>query len=345
MRTVRYTSSGDGTSLAWSESGSGPPLVKAANWLTHLDYDLGSPIWSHWVEMLEDHFTLLRYDERGCGLSDRRAENLALEFWADDLCAVIEAAEIDEPFFLLGVSQGAAAAIAYALEYPEKVAGLILVGGYARGSNHRGPESANLYKAVVEIFRLGWDNDNPAFQDVFTSRFIPDASPEQRRWFTDLCQKTVRPETGADLLSARADVNIEPLLAQVSVPTQVFHSRDDQVIPFEEGQLLAQRIPGAHMTVLEGRNHIIQQDEPAWQLFCENLLEFTSASRTVSMTELTDRETEVLRAICMAKSSKEIARDLDVSEKTVRNHTSNIYAKLGLQNRMHAIRSFGHLFD
>lgn len=318
--------------------------MKAANWLTHLGYDLESPIWSHWIEFLENHFTLIRYDERGCGLSDKRVKNLTIDHWVDDLEAVIDAAGIDEKIYLLGVSQGAATSIAYSLRRPDQIAGMILVGGYARGSNHRGPGAAELYKAVIDVFRLGWENDNPAFQDVFTSRFLPGASPEQRAWFTDLCRKTVLPETGADLLMARADVNVESLLASVSVPTFVIHSRDDQVIPFAEGQLLAQNIPGASMSVFEGKNHIIQRDEPSWQEFRQIFLEVTSSAHLTEIDGLTKRELDVFRLICRALSGNEIASELQMSEKTVRNHTSNIYAKLDVQNRQQAIREYGHLF-
>ena len=319
-------------------------MVKAANWLTHLGHDLESPIWSHWIEFLESHFTLIRYDERGCGLSGRRAKNLTMDHWVDDLEAVIDASGIDGQFYLLGVSQGAATSIAYSLRHPQRLAGMVIVGGYARGSNHRGPGAAELYKTVIDVFGLGWENDNPAFQDVFTSRFLPGASPEQRAWFTDLCRRTVLPETGADLLMARADVNVESLLASVSVPTRVIHSRDDQVIPFEEGQLLAQNIPDASLSVLEGKNHIIQRDEPSWQEFREILLEVTSSSRLAEIDGLTKRELDVIRLICRALSGNEIARELQMSEKTVRNHTSNIYAKLDVQNRQQAIREYGHLF-
>lgn len=294
--------------------------------------------------MLESHFTLVRYDERGCGLSDKRVKNLGMDCWVDDVEAVIDASGIDEPFYLLGISQGAATSVAYSLKHPDKVAGLILVGGYAKGSTHRGPDAARNYKTVIDVFHLGWENDNPAFQDVFTSRFLPEAPSEQRSWFTDLCNKSVLPETGAKLLMARADVNVEGLLPEVSVPTLVIHSKDDQVIPFEEGQLLAQKIPGAIMSVLEGKNHIIQRDAPAWRSFSKDLLDFTSQCRSADIGDLTKRERDVLRLICQAMSSKEIALDLRMSEKTVGNHTSNIYAKLDLQNRQQAIRTFGHLF-
>jgi len=344
MRKVRYTTSKDGTSIAWSMSGSGPLLVKAANWLTHLGYDYESPIWSHWIELLENHFTLVRYDERGCGLSDKRAKNMTMEHWVEDLEAVIDASGIDEPFYLLGISQGAASSIAYSIKHPSKLAGMILVGGYARGSNHRGADAAALYKTVVDVFRLGWEHNNPAFHDLFTSRFLPEATAEQRSWFTDLCKKSVLPETGAELLSARAEVNVEYLLASVAVPTQIIHSKGDQVIPFEEGQLLAQKIPGATLSVLEGNNHIVQRDEPAWVQLKSDLLDFASTSPSTQLDELTSREMDVLKCICQALSSKEIARELQMNEKTVRNHTSRIYSKLGVQNRLHAIREFGHLF-
>ena len=340
MRAVRYTTSMDGTSLAWCRAGSGPSLVKAANWLTHLEYDSSSPVWSHWVEYLESRFSVVRYDERGCGLSDRRTQNLTIDSWVQDLRAVVEASEIDRPFYLMGVSQGAASSIAYAVKYPEDVAGLILVGGYSRGSNHRDEHAAALYKAVVDVFRLGWDEDNPVFQDVFTSRFIPEAPRDERRWFTDLCQNTLSPEIGAKLLMARADVNVEDLLVSVSAPTLVVHAHGDQVVPFAEGQLLAQRIPNARMTVVEGKNHIFQSSEKSWREFCVALDDFANLGKGTAVSRLTSRENEVLRGICEAKSNKEIAAELGLSEKTVRNHTSSILSKLELDNRQQAIREY-----
>ena len=343
MSTVRYTKSSDGTALAWTKGGQGPVVVKASNWLTHLEYDLESPIWSHWIKFLEQRFTTVRYDERGCGLSDRRAKNLTLDHWVADLEAVVEASNVEKPFYLLGISQGAATSIAYAIKNPEDVAGLILVGGYARGSNHRGPLAAELYSTVINVFKLGWQQNNPAFQDVFTSRFIPDAPADQRRWFTDLCQATVSPETGAELLMARAEVNVEDMLSKVTVPTWIFHTRDDQVIPFEEGQILAQGIPNAQFKSLDGKNHIIQEAEPAWKNFCQEILGLIEQKDRPSLEGLTGRELQILKGICNAQSNKEIARDLDVSEKTVRNHISNLFSKLGVGNRQQALKRFGQV--
>jgi len=342
LQPVRFARSPDGTALAWTKSGTGPALVRAANWLTHLEYDRSSPIWSHWTAFLESNFNYLRYDERGCGMSDRTVRNLGVECWTDDLCAVIEAADVSRPCVLLGVSQGSAAAIAYACRYPEKVSHLILFGAYARGANHRGDKAK--YRAIIEIFSHGWGENNPAFHEVFTSRFIPDSTSQQRHWYNELCQKTLSPGTGAQLLAARAEVDIDELLAQVEVPTLIIHARDDRVVPLSEGEYLARNIAGARFAVLEGRNHILQEDEPAWREFCHLVREFVGLSDVGEPDNLTDREKEILRHICMAKSNKQIAIDLDLNEKTVRNHASNIFAKVGVQSRQEVILRFSRQF-
>ena len=193
------------------------------------------------------------------------------------------------------------------------------------------------------MFRLGWNQDNPAFQDVFTSRFIPDGSQEHRQWYTELCQKVLSPENGAELLMARAEVDVESSLAKVNVPTLVIHVRDDNVVPSDEGMLLAKSIPDSQFKILDGRNHILQKEEPAWHMFKAALLEFTLDHREEALDELTKREREVLRGICRAESNKQIALNLGVSEKTIRNHASHLFAKLGLESRQHAIRDFSHI--
>jgi pimeloyl-ACP methyl ester carboxylesterase len=323
--------------------GSGPPLVKAANWLTHLQYDAESPIWAHWVGFLEGHFDYLRYDERGCGLSDTALGGLKLDDWVADLRAVIEASDIPRPFALLGMSQGAATATAYAARYPEDVSHLILAGGFSRGSFCRDdPEQSTLYRAVIEVFRLGFTQSNRAFTDVFTSRFAPAADSAKRDWFSDLCRRTTTPDVGAELLLARGHMNSSPELSRITAPTLILHARDDQVVPLGESALMSREIPGAEFIVLDSPNHVLQADEPAWASFTEHLLSFTGNAPQTSISSLaqynlTDREAAILRLICDAKSNKQIARDLDVSEKTVRNHATNIFAKLGVTTRAEAM--------
>ena len=275
-QTIRYARSADGTALAWASAGEGPPMVKAANWLTHLEYDLESPVWSHWVRFFADHFRLVRYDERGCGLTDRKVADLAFDRWVEDLEAVVEAADIGEPFTLLGLSQGAAAAIAYADRHPERVARMILHGGYARGWRTRGDDRGErLYQSIIEVTALGWDEENPVFRELFTKRFVPDGDEEQIAWFNELCHKTVSADMAARLLSARADIDVQDLLSGVKVPTLVVHSRHDEVVPFALGRQIASELSDAEFVELDSRNHIVLKHEPAWARFKEAVLDFT----------------------------------------------------------------------
>src|SRR5215510_2162419 len=183
---IRYLRTEDGVRLAWAEAGVGPVLIKAANWLTHLEYEWESPVWRHWIRFFCDHFRFVRYDERGCGMTDWNVGNLSFERWVDDLKAVSEAAEAQQPFALLGISQGAIACIGFAAKYPERVSKLVLYGAYARGVWRRGdPQKEREYRAITEMVRVGWGQDNPAFRQVFTSRFVPGATDEQLDWFKD----------------------------------------------------------------------------------------------------------------------------------------------------------------
>lgn len=341
MRPVRFIETLDGKSLAWTRTGqaAAPSLVKAAAWLSHLEFDTESPVWSHYVAFLEGHFDYIRYDERGCGLSDRDPGRLDVDAWTDDLERVVEAAKPAEPFVLFAMSQGTAAAVSYAVRHPERVSRLIILGGYARGVHHRdNPKAAALYDAVTEIFRAGFDEENAAFREVFTKRFLPEGTPEQITWFNELCRRTTTAETGARLLTARADMDVSGMLADVSVPTLILHADGDAVAPVDEGRFLARHIPDAEFCVLPSKNHILQPDEPAWQIACAEILRFAKGGDSgADLPDLTPKEREILALICQAKPNKQIARELDMSEKTVRNHATHIFAKLGVSTRQEAI--------
>lgn len=341
---LRFLATADGVTLAWAQTGQGLPLVKASNWLTHLEYDWQSPVWRHWTEFLAEHFRYIRYDERGCGMSDWEVGDLSFPRWIEDLEAVVGAAKLDEPFALLGISQGAATAVAYAARYPERVSHLILYGGYAVGARKRGnSEGAQIYEAMQELARLGWGKDNPAFRQLFTSRFIPDGTEEQIGWFNDLCTKTTLPEIGAELISMRAQVDDSHLLPEVRSPTLVLHASRDEVVPFAEGKRLAREIPDAIFVRLESRNHILLEHEPAWREFQQAVLEFTGRARAGEAPQagklepLTRREREAYALLCEGCTNAQIAWKLKISEKTVRNHISSIYDKLGVRSRAEAI--------
>lgn len=340
---IRYLRTADGVQLAWAEAGTGPTLIKAANWLTHLDYEWESPVWRHWIRFFSDHFRFIRHDERGCGMTDWNVGDLSFERWVEDLEALVEVVNPPEPFALLGISQGAAACIAYAVKHPERVSRLVLYGAYARGTFVRGdPDKDRLYRALIDMTRLGWGKDNPAYRQIFTSRFIPGATDEQIGWFNELCRKTTSPEIAARLLETRAVINVLDLLGKVQAPTLVLHSRDDDVIPIAEGHILAGGIRNAQFVELDSRNHILLEEEPAWGRFCDEVLDFMGMKDSVSgedpaFNSLTAREREVLTLITEGLGNAEIAARLSISEKTVRNHVSNVFDKLGVWSRAQAM--------
>ena len=352
-QSLHFLKARDGTSLAWAVTGRGPFLFKASNWLTHVEYDRDSPIWRHWIEFFSGHFRFVRYDERGCGMSDWDVDDTSSARWTEDLEDVITVAAPAPapPFVLLGISQGATAAIGYAVRHPERVSHLVLYGGYARGWRHRGDEvGRRRFEAITALARYGWGTDNPAFRRVFTQRFIPEGSEQQLAWFDELCRKTVRPEMAARLLEARADVDVVDLLPRVRVPTLVLHARQDEVVPLLSGRQLAAQIPDARFVQLESRNHILLAGEPAWPRFQEEVLEFTQPARPPGedpvFLSLSKREREILRLAMQGHDNAKIGSALFISDKTVRNHVSRIYEKLGVGSRAQAIalaheRGFG----
>ena len=340
---IRYLRTADGIKLAWASAGTGSVLFKAANWLTHLEFEWESPVWRHWIRFFSRHFRFIRYDERGCGMSDWRVGDLSFERWVEDLETVVEAADAREPFALLGISQGAAPCIAYAIRYPERVSRLILYGGYAQGVSRRNdPEREREYRAITELVRIGWGKDNPAFRQVFTSRFIPGATEQQIAWFNDLCRKTASPENAAKLLDARAGIDVADMLGRVRTPTLVLHSREDGVVPISEGRNLASGIHGAQFVELDSKNHVLLENEPSWDRFREAVLEFMGLDSSATREDpafgtLSKREREILVLITEGLGNAEIAERLSVSDKTVRNHVSNLFDKLGVWTRAQAI--------
>jgi DNA-binding winged helix-turn-helix (wHTH) protein/pimeloyl-ACP methyl ester carboxylesterase len=268
---LRYCTTSDGVRLAYASVGSGPPLVKASNWLTHLDFEWGSPIWRHWYAELSRHHRLVRYDERGNGMSQRDVDDVSFDTWVRDLETVVDAAGLDR-FPLLGISRGGPIAIAYAVKHPERVTQLVLYGAFAAGLNHVGtPEHLEARRALTSLMRLGWGLNNPAFCRTFTCRFIPEATPEHERWFDELQRVSTSPENAARLMKIDDDIDVRPLLSQVKTPTLVIHCDRDHAVTPERGRVLAAEIPGARYVSLPGANHLMLEEEPAWSLLLEEL--------------------------------------------------------------------------
>jgi pimeloyl-ACP methyl ester carboxylesterase/DNA-binding winged helix-turn-helix (wHTH) protein len=278
---IRYCVSPDGVRVAYALSGSGPPLVKAANWLTHLDLEWSSPIWSHWIDALAQRHRLIRYDERGCGLSDWEVADFGFDAWVDDLELVVDAAGLDR-FPLLGISQGGAVAIAYAVRHPERVSHLVLSGAYCRGRLARAatPDEREEAALDLQLGRIGWRHDDPTFRQVFASQFLPDGDRALWDAFNDLQRATTSTENVVRFLDEFAQIDVSALAPRVQCPTLILHARDDLRIPRSQAQDLAALIPDSELRFLPGRNHILTADEQAWPVFLDELERFLGADVT-----------------------------------------------------------------
>jgi pimeloyl-ACP methyl ester carboxylesterase len=272
---IRFCKTEDGVTIAYASSGNGPPLVRAANWLTHVDHDWDSSVWRHWLVDLSQNHRLIRYDERGCGLSDWDIEPPTFESWVRDLEAVVDTAGADR-FPLLGISRAGPVAIAYATRHPDRVSKLVLYGTYVQGRIARATddEQVRMHRAQVELARLGWGRDDPAFRQVFTSQFMPEASRELWDEFNELQRRTVSAENAARILEVGASVDVREEASSLAVPTLVLHARDDRRAPFEQGRLAATLIPDSRFVALESSNHILLADEPAWPAFLREVESF-----------------------------------------------------------------------
>ena len=271
---IHFCTTRDRVRLAYSRMGNGPPLVKTGNWMTHLEFDFETLIWRHLYRELSRDHTLIRYDARGNGLSDRDVE-VSFETFVTDLETVVDAAGLDR-FGLLGISQGCAVSIAYAVRHPQRVSHLILFGGYPLGWAKRARSAADKEQgaAMLTLVRVGWGQENPAFRQLFTSQFIPGGTKEQADWFNELQRISATPEDAARNLLANGDTDVRELLGQVSVPTLVMHSRDEVRVPFDQGRQLASGIAGARFVPLPSRNHLILENEPAFPKFLQEIRAF-----------------------------------------------------------------------
>jgi pimeloyl-ACP methyl ester carboxylesterase/DNA-binding CsgD family transcriptional regulator len=331
---IRFCTAPDGVRLAYSVHGRGPPLVRVATWLTHLELDWESPVWRHWLDRLGERHTVVRYDERGCGLSDAEVGEPSVETWVGDLEAVVDATGL-ERFALLGVSQGAAIAVAYAARHPERISDLVLYGGYARGRRLRGQREQEA--ALVAAIRAGWATEDPAFRHVFSMLFLPHGTPAQMTWYDELLRTTTSADAAVRLFTARGAVDVTAAGPRVDARTLVIHARGDRVVPVEEGRLLATLIPDARLVVLDSVNHILLAGEPAWEQFVSALGGFLGPPRvpvpSTSAAGLSSREMEVLELVAAGLTNEAIADRLVLSVRTVERHLSNVYAKLRLSGK------------
>ena len=337
---IRYCRSFDGARLAYAISGRGPPVVLMPSWLTHLEYQWRSVAWQPWLEALSSRYTLIRYDPRGCGLSDRNVADLSFDSWVRDFGVLVDALKLDR-FSLIGICQGGAVAMAYAGRSPDRVTNLVLYGAYARGRNRRStiplePEKA---KVMLEMLRLGWGQQDHAFMRSFATQFQPEGSIEHLRSWCELQNAAASADNAVELTRIMFDIDVQADAGRISCPTLVAHPDRDAVAPFEEGRLLAQLIPDARFLPLESPNHFMLAEEPAWGAFVAELYAFLPrpAAEAGPFAELTTREKEVLHLLARGLDNGEIGARLGISAKTIRNHVSGIFSKLGTETRAKAV--------
>ena len=269
---IAFCRAADGVRLAYAVAGEGAPLVRAANWMTHLGYDIESPVWRHWVRDLSLRHTFIRYDERGCGLSDWSATDFSFDDWVSDLESVVEALGL-ERFPLLGVSQGGAVAVAYAARHPDRVSKLVLCSSYARGRGTRAVNDEEKRAAALDLdlARVGWGRDDPAFRQVFAAQFIPDGTRADWAAFDQLQRRTTSPENAVRFLEEFGRIDVRDEAGRVACPTLILHSRDDHRQPLRVAEELAALIPDSHLVALHSNNHLLTATEPAWPVFLEEV--------------------------------------------------------------------------
>lgn len=341
---IRFCKSRDGTGIAYATCGMGPPLLWIGHWVRHLELDWDSPVWRPWLSMLTRHHSVVRYDWRGCGLSDRKGIQFSLERHIEDLEAVVTAAGLSR-FTLLASGGGGTMAMAYIVRHPGHVSHLALYGSQTRGAVARGMAHEQVAETHTnfKMVELGWFDERPAYGQFFTTLHMPDSSADRLRSHNELLRQTTSPANAVALLRAFFEADVLEIVPQVRCPTLVLHAREDAIIPFEEGRLVASLIPGARFVPLVSRNHILQDNEPAWQQFVSELDDFLPPSEKpadmsrLSLDELTPREREILEIVARGLNNYEIAARLRISEKTVRNHVSAIFSKLGVNSRAQAV--------
>lgn len=338
---VSFVTADDGTRIAVAEMGVGPTILKAGNWLSHAAHDEENPIWQHWLKELARDHRFIRYDLRGCGLSDRDVDDISFDAWLSDLEVVADT--ISGPVTLLGLSQGCALSIAFALRHPEKVERLVLIGAYGQGMLARsGAKNAQLEAdTLANLVQLGWGNEVPAFNQVFTHLFVPSGTPEQHSWWRRLERESASPQIALRTLKVMHKIDVLADAAKLCVPALIFHAKDDARIPFDEGRKLAAAIPDAQFVALDSANHILLENEPAWAAFLSSLRAFlpeTTSSKPVRGSyHLTEAEGDVVDLVVKGMGNREIATTLGKSEKTVRNQITVALEKVGVRSRSELI--------
>ena len=342
---IAFARSKDKTTIAYALSGEGPPLVRASTWLTHVHHDWESPIWAHWLRFMSERHTLVRYDPRGCGLSQTDVDTITFDDWVADLEAVVDRLEL-ESFPLFGMSQGAAVAAEYAIRHPERVTQLTLYAPLMTGWHGHSNAFAQQWQLMEQLVLAGWGESNMAFPSMFAHLFLPHSPPETRHWYAELQRKSASKQVAGRFMHLLGGLSMFSRLKEVRAPTLVIQIAREQVIDPRTVTGIAGEIPGSQFVSIDSSNHILLEDEPGWQefkkVFAHHVPGAAAAPRRTAdargrIAQLSNREQKILGEIAKGLSNREIAEGLFISEKTVRNHITSVFDKLGVSSRAQAI--------
>jgi pimeloyl-ACP methyl ester carboxylesterase/DNA-binding CsgD family transcriptional regulator len=334
---VRFCRSADGVRIAYAVHGQGPPLLISTCWLSHLQFDWESPVWRHFLVDLGRFATVIRFDERGHGLSDWDVTDHSLAARLGDLEAVADAAGFDR-FALMAMAQGGPVAISYTARHPERVTRFVFYGSYSAAALGLTKDELDLEDAFGQLIKVGWARPDSTFRRVFTSLMIPGATEDQMRWLDDLQRVAASASTAYLARQQRFAADADPLLAELRLPTLVLHSLRDRMIGFESARHLSSTIRDARLVPLDSDNHIVLANEAAWPVFVDEVRRFLAADGVPDSPERVEdvvsaRELDVLRLVAAGRDNDNIAAELHLSTRTVERHLHNIYAKLGLTGR------------
>ncbi len=336
---LRFTHVASGAAIAWARSGQGPPLLRTGHWMTHVEFDAVSAIFRPWLERLGRSLTVLRYDERGCGLSGADTTPLGLEAAVEEISVVMDAAGLERAA-LLGISGGAAPAIAYAARHPQRVSQLVLLGSYSHGLWHRQPtpEQRAYVQAQIRLMELGWGVRNAPVQQFITASMIPDGTPEQVAALNEQQRRSCNGVRAAAFLQSRLGLDVRAEIGQVRCPTLVLHAQGDAAVSVEHGREVAAAIPGARFESLATRNHVPLAGEPAFEHFCDAVTAFVDpVAIPHDGGAFTSRERKLLALVARGCDNLQIAAELGLADQTVRNALSALYARLGVEGRSYAV--------
>ena len=273
---ISYCTSADGCAIAMASLGQGPVVLKSPNFVTHLDADWRSPLWRHIFENLSSEHELLRFDQRGNGLSERHPETISFDAFVNDIMAVANTIQ-DEKFVLFGVSQGCASAIEFAYRHPERVKGLIFLGGFAQGANKRPSANPSQTDLEIQMIQTGWESDIPAFRQFFANTMIPDSNQAEKDSFDQLMQLSTSAEKAAAISRVNAEIDVTNRLGQITLPTLIMHSRGDQRVPMDQSQIMADKMPNTRFVPLDSKNHLILEQDAGWPVFQQEVSKFLAA--------------------------------------------------------------------